>query len=124
MVDFAFFVARWTLSRTRADDGLSVFAAIVGLGFVVAELVLNDAGFGSIGWLAATLLKQANGCASVHASMLTCGGNRRLQPTRVAAKVPMRSVLMQFPHQRGRVPLAVLAMIKKCIDSPSVAQKY
>jgi hypothetical protein len=49
LVDFPFFLARWALSRTRADDGFSVFAAIVDLISIAAELVLNDAGFGSIG---------------------------------------------------------------------------
>jgi hypothetical protein len=49
IVDFAVFMARWALSRARADDGFSVFAAIVELISVVAELVLNNAGSGSIG---------------------------------------------------------------------------
>jgi hypothetical protein len=49
MVDFAFFMATWALSRARADDGFSVFAAIADLISVVAELVSDDAGFGSIG---------------------------------------------------------------------------
>src|SRR6266446_5542868 len=41
--------SRWTaLSLASAGNGFSVFA-IVDLTFVVAELVLNDAGFGSIG---------------------------------------------------------------------------
>jgi hypothetical protein len=48
-VDFAVFMARWALSRARADDGFWVFAAIVDLISVVADSVLNDAGFGSIG---------------------------------------------------------------------------
>jgi hypothetical protein len=47
MVDFA--VVRWALSRARADDSFSVSAATVDLISVVAELVLNDAGSGSIG---------------------------------------------------------------------------
>jgi hypothetical protein len=50
MVDFAFFMATWALSRARADNGFSVFAAIADLiSVVVAELVSDDAGFGSIG---------------------------------------------------------------------------
>ena len=46
MVDFAFFVARSALSRASSDDGFPVFAAIVDLAFIVAELALNDAGLG------------------------------------------------------------------------------
>jgi hypothetical protein len=42
-------MATWALSRARADDGFSVFAAIADLISVVAELVSDDAGFGSIG---------------------------------------------------------------------------
>src|ERR1700722_3841586 len=45
----------------------------------------------------AVLSKQGNQFASVHASMLACGGKRQLQPTKVAASTPMRSVLMQSP---------------------------
>src|SRR5882724_12256861 len=49
MVGFAIFASRWTaLSLASAGNGFSVFA-IVDLTFVVAELALNDAGFGSIG---------------------------------------------------------------------------
>jgi hypothetical protein len=93
MVSFAFFASRWTaLSLASAGNGFSVFA-IVDLTFVVAELALNDAGFGSIGWLAAVLSKQAT--PSVHASMLAWRDKGQLQPTRVAANAPMRSVLMQ-----------------------------
>jgi hypothetical protein len=95
MVSFAFFASRWTaLSPASAGDGFSVIA-IADLTFVVAELALNDAGFGSIGWLAAVLSKQANPFAAVHASMLAWRGKGQLQPTRVAANAPMRSVLMQ-----------------------------
>src|SRR5712672_2065334 len=39
VVDFAFFVARWCLSRSSSDESFSVFAA--SLAFVVAELALN-----------------------------------------------------------------------------------
>jgi hypothetical protein len=92
MVDFA--VVRWALSRARADDSFSVSAATVDLISVVAELVLNDAGSGSIGRLAAARSKQLNLFASVHDSMAACGGKRQLQPTKVAASAPMRSVLM------------------------------
>jgi len=49
MVEFAVFTARWALSRTSADNGFSVFAAIVDLISIVVESLLNDAGFGSIG---------------------------------------------------------------------------
>jgi hypothetical protein len=76
-----------------AVDGSSVFAALADLTLVVAELVLDDAGVGSIGRLAAVLLGQP----STHASMLVSGGERQLQPTRVAARTPMRSVLMLIP---------------------------
>jgi hypothetical protein len=92
---FAFFVSRWTvLSRASADDGFSVFA-IADLIFIVAELAFNDAGFGSIGWLASVLSKQANPFASVHPSMLACCDKGQLQPTKVAANAPIISVLMQ-----------------------------
>jgi hypothetical protein len=95
VVGFALLVSRWTaLSPVSADDGFSVFA-IVDLTLVVAELALSDAGFGSIGRLAAVLSKQANPFASVHASMLACGDKGQLQPTKVAANAPTRSVLMQ-----------------------------
>jgi hypothetical protein len=49
MLGFAVFMARWALSRRRADDGFSAFVAIVDFVSAVAESVLNDAGFGSIG---------------------------------------------------------------------------
>ncbi len=49
VADFAAFVARWSLSRTCADDGFSAFAATVDLIFIVAELASNEAGLGSIG---------------------------------------------------------------------------
>ena len=62
---------------------------------------LDDAGFGSLGWLAAIPLRQPNPFGSMHASMLACGGKMQLQPTRVAARMPMRSVLMLIPHIRG-----------------------
>jgi hypothetical protein len=95
MVSFAFFASRWTaLSLASAGNGFSVFA-IVDLTFAVAELALNDAGFGSIGWLAAVLSKQATPFVSVHASMLAWRDKGQLQPTKVAANAPMRSVLMQ-----------------------------
>ncbi|QHO75260.1 hypothetical protein ACH79_23945 [Bradyrhizobium sp. CCBAU 051011] len=100
MVDFAFFSASGGLSRTWAIDGFSVFAAIVDFA-AFTELVLDDAGFGSLGSLAAIPLKQPNPFGSVHASMLTCGGKIQLQPTRVAARKPTKSVLMQIPHQKG-----------------------
>jgi hypothetical protein len=49
MMGFVLFASRWTvLSLASADNGFSVFA-IADLIFVVAELALNDAGFGSIG---------------------------------------------------------------------------
>src|ERR1700681_1648191 len=64
---------------------------------VVSESVSNDAGSGSTGQLAAVLSKQANRFVSVHGSRLACGSNGQLQPTRVAASAPMRSVLMQSP---------------------------
>jgi hypothetical protein len=48
MLGFAVFLARWALSRRRADDG-AAFVAIVDFVSTVAESVLNDAGFGSIG---------------------------------------------------------------------------
>jgi hypothetical protein len=63
---------------------------------IVAESVWNDAGFGSIGRLAAVLSEQVNPFASAHDSMPAWGGKRQLQPTKVAASAPMRSVLMQF----------------------------
>ena len=94
-VGLVFFAARWGPSRTLAVDGSSVFAALADLTLVVAELVLDDAGVGSIGRLAAVLLGQP----SAHASMLVSGGERQLQPTRVAARTPMRSVLMLIPHK-------------------------
>src|SRR6267142_2339866 len=62
-----FFAARWGPSRTWAVDGSSVFAADLTL--VGAELVLNDAGVGSIGRLAAA----PNPFESVHASVLSSG---------------------------------------------------
>jgi len=58
-----------------------------------AELVLYDAGLGSIGWLAAVQPKQANPFASVHDFMPPWGGNGQLQPTKVAASAQMRGVL-------------------------------
>jgi hypothetical protein len=64
-----FIAARSDLSRTWTADGSSVFAALVVL--VVSDLVLDDAGVGSIGRLAAVL---PSPFASVHASMLACGG--------------------------------------------------
>jgi hypothetical protein len=99
IVDFAFFSEGWDLSRTWAIYGSSVFVAIVDLTFVVAELVLDDAGAGSIDRLTAIPLRQPDPLASMHASMLACGGKRQLQPTRVAARTPMRSVLMLIPHK-------------------------
>jgi len=67
------------------------------LPFVVVEFALGGTGGGSTGRVAAILLRQP--FASVHASMLACGGKRQLQPTRVAARAPMRSVLMPIPLQ-------------------------
>jgi len=86
------------------DDGGSTFAAIM-VGFaamadsvsVVSESVSNDAGSGSTGQLATVLSKQANRFVSVHGSMLACGIKGQLQPAKVAASAPMRSVLMQSP---------------------------
>jgi hypothetical protein len=49
MPGFAVFLARRDPSRRRADDGVSAFVAIVGIVSTVAEAVLNDTGFGSIG---------------------------------------------------------------------------
>ena len=72
-VDVGFFSAGWGLSRTAAVDRSSVFAAIVDLTFVAAELALDDAGAGSIGRLAAILLRPPNPFGSAHASMLACG---------------------------------------------------
>src|SRR5262245_49480794 len=46
-VGLAFFAARRDLSRKWAVDGSSVFAAIVDLTLVAAELVLDDGGVGS-----------------------------------------------------------------------------
>jgi hypothetical protein len=60
-----FVAARSDLSRTWTADGSSVFAALVDLVLVVSDLV------GSIGRLAAVL---PSPFASVHASMLACGG--------------------------------------------------
>ena len=123
MVDFAVFMARWALSLARADEGFWVFAAIVDLISVVADSVLNDTSFGSIGWLAAILSKQANPFASVHPSMLACGGKRQLQPTKVAARAPTRSVLMQSPLEaefrsqfllRHNVGADRLSVVQKC----------
>jgi len=73
MVDFAFFSASWGLSRTWAVDRCSVFAATAGFPFVVSELVLDDAGAGSTGRLAAVMLRRLSPVASMHASMLACG---------------------------------------------------
>src|SRR5712671_5878479 len=97
MVGFAVFVTRWALSRAGADNGCSVFAAMADSISVVSESVSNDACSGSTGQLAAVLSKQANRFASVHDSMLACGGKGQLQPTKVAASAPMRGVLMQSP---------------------------
>jgi hypothetical protein len=66
-----FIAARSDLSRTWTADGSSVFAALVDLVLVVSDLVLDDAGVGSIGRLVAVL---PSPFASVHASMLACGG--------------------------------------------------
>ena len=49
MVDFAVFMARWALSRARADDGFWVFAAIVDLISVAADTVLNEVGLRLLG---------------------------------------------------------------------------
>jgi hypothetical protein len=66
---------------------------------VVSESVSvsNDAGSGPTGQLAAVWSKQANRFASVHGSMVARGGKGQLQPAKVAASAPMRSVLMQSP---------------------------
>jgi hypothetical protein len=120
MVDFA--VVRRALSRARADDSFSVSAATVDLISVVAELVLNDAGSGSIGRLAAARSKQLNLFASVHDSMAACGGKRQLQPTKVAASAPMSSTLMQF-LLRGWVPLAFLLRDSVGADRLSFVQR-
>ena len=98
-VGFAFFSANWGLSRTWAIDGCSVLVAIAELIFIVAELVVDDAGAGSIDRLNAIPLRQPDPLVSVHASILACGGKRQLQPTRVAARTPMKSVLMLIPHK-------------------------
>ena len=74
-------------------DGSSVFA-IAGFTFAVSGWSWMRGQLCSTGSLSAVLLKQPNPFASVHASMLACGGKGQLQPTRVAARAPMRSVLM------------------------------
>ena len=72
-VDVGFFSAGWGLSRTAAVDRSSALAAIVDLALVAAELVLDDAGAGSIGRLAAILSRPPKPFGSAHASMLACG---------------------------------------------------
>ena len=67
------FSAGWGLSRTAAVDRSSVFATVADLTFAVTERVLDDAGAGSIGRLAAILLRPPNPFGSAHASMLACG---------------------------------------------------
>jgi len=73
MAGFAFFSASWDLSRTWAVDRCSVFVAIVDLTFVVVELVLDDAGAGSIDRLPVILSRPPKPFGSAHASMLACG---------------------------------------------------
>src|SRR5262249_19640738 len=52
------------------------------------------------------------------ASTPTCGDTKQLQPTKLAANAPIKSVLIQ-PHLRGRATLAVLAA-----DSPFALVAY
>ena len=73
-VDVGFFSAGCGLSRTAAVERSCALAAMVDLTFVAAELVLDDAGAGSIGRLAAILLgPPPNPFGFAHASMLACG---------------------------------------------------
>ena len=72
-VDVGFFSAGWGLSRTAALERSCALAAMVDLTFVAAELVLDDAGAGSIGRLPAILLRPPKPFGSAHASMLACG---------------------------------------------------
>jgi hypothetical protein len=72
-VDVGFFSAGWSLSRTAAVDRSSVFAAVADLALVAAELVLDEAGAGSIDRLPVILSRPPKPFGSAHASMLACG---------------------------------------------------
>ena len=69
----AFLSAGWGFSRTAAVDRYSVFATVADLALAVAELVLDEAGAGSIDRLPVILLRPPKPFGSAHASMLACG---------------------------------------------------
>ncbi|WP_424619973.1 hypothetical protein [Bradyrhizobium sp.] len=83
-----------TFARVVSESAAALLACS-SRDFNETELVLNDAGFGSIDRLLSVLSKQANPFASGHNSMTTCGRKGQLQPAKAAASAPMRSSLMQ-----------------------------
>jgi hypothetical protein len=96
-VDAGFVSANCGFSRGAGVDRASAFAAVPDLGLAVAALDLDDAGAASVDRLVAILPAQPNPFGSAHASMLACCDKGQLQPTRVAARTPMRSTLMLIP---------------------------
>jgi hypothetical protein len=92
VVDFAGLLARRTPRRTWADDDFSVFRALADWVSFAVELTLNVANL--IG-APAVRSRQANPFVPVHDPEANCSDGWRLQPTKLAASAPIRSVFKQ-----------------------------
>lgn len=90
-VDFACLLGRRGLWRTLADND-SVCRELADLAPVAVDLFLNEANL--IGGLAVRS-KQVNPFVAGHNPVATCVGGWRLQPTKVTASAPMKSILKQ-----------------------------
>jgi hypothetical protein len=88
----AIVVARRTPRRTWADDDFSVFRALADWVSFAVELTLNVANL--IG-APAVRSRQANPFVPVHDPEANCSDGWRLQPTKLAASAPIRSVFKQ-----------------------------
>jgi hypothetical protein len=97
-------VWEFAFSSTGVDsfDGLTAagFAAIATFFAFIAGSGLNGARFGSIGVVAAVLVKQPS---EVHVCTAPRGGKGQLQPIKAAHRAPMRNSLIDR-FRAGKIP--------------------
>jgi hypothetical protein len=91
VVDIDVLLGRCAPWRTSADDDL-VFRKLADLASPAVDLILNEANL--IGG-PTVRSRQVNSFVAGHVPLTACGGGWRLQPTRVAASAPMKSVLKE-----------------------------
>jgi hypothetical protein len=105
--EFAFSFTGLVGFRGLAVAGLAAVPAFLDLTVVILTLGLNAARFGSIGVVAAVLVKQP---CEVQVCTIPRGGTGWLQPTKIEHRAQMKNSLIKFVSGAGKIPFGRVAL--------------